>query len=97
MLERSIEQIINEALEKCIFGKDFTFRKGQRETIETIIKAYQDDPESTVVIDAPTGTGKSIIAMWCSWILKEMGKTGYLITSDLTYRINMKAILIDCD
>ena len=84
MLERSIEQIINEALEKCIFGKDFTFRKGQRETIETIIKAYQDDPESTVVIDAPTGTGKSIIAMWCSWILKEMGKTGYLITSDLT-------------
>ncbi len=69
MLERSIDEIIKEALEKDIFGPNFTFRKGQRETIETIVKTYQEDPESTVVIDAPTGTGKSIIAMWCSWIL----------------------------
>src|SRR6056300_490656 len=84
MLERHVNEIIEEALEKDVFGLDFTFRKGQRETIETIIEAYQNDPESTVVIDAPTGTGKSIIAMWCSWILKELGKKGYLITSDIS-------------
>lgn len=84
MLERTIDEIINEALDKGVFGTDFTFRKGQRETIETIVKTYQDDPESTVVIDAPTGTGKSIIAMWSSWILKELGKKGYLITSDIS-------------
>lgn len=84
MLERPIKEIIDEALELGVFGADFTFRKGQRETIETIIQAYQEDPESSVVIDAPTGTGKSIIAMWCSWIFKEMGKRGYLITSDLS-------------
>jgi Rad3-related DNA helicase len=84
MLERSIEQIITEGLDREVFGAGFTFRKGQRETIETIISSYLDDPEATVVIDAPTGTGKSIIAMWCAWILKEMGRTGYLITSDLT-------------
>ena len=83
MLERPIKEIIDEALEVGVFGADFTFRKGQRETIETIIQTYQEDPEATVVIDAPTGTGKSIIAMWCAWIFKEMGKRGYLVTSDL--------------
>lgn len=83
MLERSIDEIIEQALDLGVFGTDFTFRKGQRETIETIVKTYQEDPEATVVIDAPTGTGKSIIAMWCSWIFKELGKRGYLVTSDL--------------
>lgn len=80
----SIDQIIEEGLTNNIFGRDFQFRKGQRETITSIINAYLEDPESTVVIDAPTGTGKSLIAMWCSYILKEMGKQGYLITSDLS-------------
>ena len=83
MLERNVGEIIEQALELGIFGDDFTFRKGQRETIEAIVDAYIEDPEQTVVLDAPTGTGKSIIAMWTSWILKEMGNNGYLITSDL--------------
>lgn len=84
MLERPIKDLIDEALEKGVFGDNFQFRKGQRETIEAIIQAYKEDPEQTVVIDAPTGTGKSIIAMWCSWILKELGKKGYLVTSELS-------------
>ena len=84
MLERNITKIIEEALEKGIFGADFSFRKGQRETIEAIVESYIEDPEQTVVLDAPTGTGKSIIGMWVSWILKEMGNNGYLITSDLS-------------
>jgi Rad3-related DNA helicase len=84
MLERPIDEIINEGLEKEVFGTEFKFRKGQRETIEAIVNAYIEDPNSTLVIDAPTGSGKSIIAMWSSWILKEMGKRGYLITSDLS-------------
>lgn len=84
MLEQPINELINEALDKGVFGDNFQFRKGQRETIEAIIQAYKEDPEQTVVIDAPTGTGKSIIAMWCSWILKELGKKGYLVTSELS-------------
>jgi len=80
----SITSIINSALNKGVFGKDFEFRDNQRETIETICQAYLDDPNSTVILDAPTGTGKSIIAMWSSYILKELGNQGYLITSDLT-------------
>ena len=82
-MERPIKDIIDHALETKVFGEDFSFRRGQREVIEQIVNAYQEDPESTVVIDAPTGTGKSLIAMWSSYILKEMGKRGYLVTSDL--------------
>lgn len=82
-MERPIKDIIDHALETKVFGEDFSFRRGQREVIEQIVTAYQEDPESTVVIDAPTGTGKSLIAMWSSYILKEMGKRGYLVTSDL--------------
>lgn len=80
----NMQEIINNALKNKLFGKSFKFRSNQRETIETICQAYLDDPNSTVILDAPTGTGKSIIAMWCSYILKEMGNKGYLITSDLT-------------
>lgn len=82
--EISIDNIINQGLTNNAFGENFQFRRGQRETITSIIKTYLEDPESTVVIDAPTGTGKSLIAMWCSYIFKEIGKRGYLITSDLS-------------
>jgi ATP-dependent DNA helicase DinG len=82
--EGLIDNIIDKAFTKGTFGKGFTFRKGQREVISAIVKSYIEDPLGTIVIDAPTGTGKSLIAMWCAHILKEMGKTGYLITSDLS-------------
>jgi len=78
----SIKDIIDTALDKKLFGTDFKFRTNQRETIEAICNLYLKDPESTLILDAPTGTGKSIIALWSSYILKELGNTGYLITSD---------------
>jgi len=84
MLERGLDQIIDSALEKNTFGKDFKFRKGQREIITKICETYLNDPESTLVIDAPTGAGKSLIAMWSAHILKELGNRGYMVTSDLS-------------
>ena len=84
MLERNIKKIIEDAIKTGVFGDGFAFRKGQRDTIEAIVNAYVEDPEQTIILDAPTGTGKSIIGMWVSWILKEMGNNGYLITSDLS-------------
>lgn len=84
MLERRIDQIIESALEKNTFGKDFEFRKGQREIITKICETYLEDPDSTLVIDAPTGAGKSLIAMWSAHILKELGNRGYMVTSDLS-------------
>ena len=84
MLERRIDQIIDKALELNTFGKDFVFRKGQREIITKICETYLEDPESTLVIDAPTGAGKSLIAMWSAHVLKELGNRGYMVTSDLS-------------
>jgi Rad3-related DNA helicase len=83
MLERGVTEIIDLALEQNIFGKDFQFREGQREVIEAICNHYLQDPEGTIILDAPTGSGKSLIAMWSAHILKELGKRGYLVTSDL--------------
>ena len=84
MLERRIDQIIDKALELNTFGKDFEFRKGQREIITKICETYQEDSNATLVIDAPTGAGKSLIAMWSAHILKELGNRGYMVTSDLS-------------
>ena len=84
MLERTIDQIINESLSKNTFGEDFAFRDGQREIIEAICNSYLEDPNATLVVDAPTGAGKSLIAMWSAHVLKELGNRGYLITSDLS-------------
>ena len=83
MLERGVTQIIDEALAKNIFGTAFQFRAGQREVIEAICNHYLEDPEGTIILDAPTGSGKSLIAMWSAHILKELGNRGYLVTSDL--------------
>ena len=84
MLERTIVEIIDDSIAKNVFGTDFAFRKGQREIVEAICNSYLEDPTATIVVDAPTGAGKSLIAMWSSHVLKELGNRGYLITSDLS-------------
>ena len=83
-MEQQIKDQIDKILETGLLGEGFEFRVGQRETVEAICRTYFEDPTSTIVIDAPTGTGKSIIAMASSLVLIEMGKKGYLITSDLS-------------
>jgi Rad3-related DNA helicase len=83
-MQTEIKRTIDEILEQNLLGKDFKFRKSQRETIEAICNAYFEDPEGTVVIDAPTGTGKSIIAMVSSMVFSKLGKKGYIIASDLS-------------
>ena len=99
MLERGITEIINEALVTNVFGKDFQFREGQREVIEAICNHYLEDPEGTIILDAPTGSGKSLIAMWSAHVLKELGKRGYLVTSDLMlqdqYEEDFKRLKLD--
>jgi Rad3-related DNA helicase len=83
-LKEKIQNAIDKILTDNELGKDFTFRKWQRETVETICLSYFEDPNGTVVIDAPTGSGKSIIAIAASLVLTQLGKTGYLIASDLS-------------
>lgn len=83
-MEQQIKQQLDKIVETGLLGPGFEFRSGQRETVEAICRTYFEDPDSTIVIDAPTGTGKSIIAMASSLVLIELGKKGYLITSDLS-------------
>lgn len=83
MVGLDVKSIIDAALKSGVFGDSFKFRKHQREAVEFICNSYLEDPNSTVVVDAPTGSGKSLIAMWSAYVLKELGKRGYLVTSDL--------------
>lgn len=82
-MKEQIHKELDLILQGSLLGQGFTFRPGQRETIQAICEAYYEDPEATIVIDAPTGTGKSIIAMASSLVLSRLGNKGYLVTSDL--------------
>jgi ATP-dependent DNA helicase DinG len=77
-LNNRIDEII-----KANFGDRFTFRAGQKEAVLEICETYFSGEASTIILDAPTGTGKSIIAMISSLVLSSYGKEGYLIASDI--------------
>jgi ATP-dependent DNA helicase DinG len=84
---KSDSEIVNEQIEKLlstnVFGEDFSFRAGQRDTVFQICVEYLKDKNQTIILDAPTGTGKSIIAMASSWVLTKLKNIGYIVTSDL--------------
>lgn len=63
---------------------DFKYRKGQRETVEDIIKCYNQDKNGVYLLDAPTGTGKSLIGILFSAFMASRGKKGYILTSDIS-------------
>ena len=64
--------------------KGFTFRPGQREAIEAIIKSYEKNKNGVFLLSAPTGSGKSIIAMIFSDFMSHVGRSGYILASDLS-------------
>lgn len=64
-------------------GDNFEWRKGQKEAIISTVNSYINKTHSVVIIDAPTGSGKSIIAKSISYILNAYGKKGYILASDL--------------
>jgi len=62
----------------------FKYRKGQREAIEDIIKSYNLNKNGVYLLDAPTGSGKSLIAIMFSAFMASRGKKGYILTSDIS-------------
>ena len=80
-----IEQITTrvEEVAKYKFGKDFTFRPGQKEAIIDVLNTYYNTEVDTYILEAPTGSGKSLIAMICSAVLEEDKRKGYILTSEL--------------
>lgn len=66
------------------YGPGFSFRPSQKETIFSIIHSWQNKTK-TVILDAPTGSGKSIIAMTVAGILSDIyDEEGYILISDLS-------------
>lgn len=81
------------------FGPTFKFRPQQKETILDIIYNWLNGT-SDIILDAPTGSGKSIVAIIIGGVLSEyFGKTGYILISDLSlleqYRADIEMYLPD--
>mgnify|MGYP000937101380 CR=1 FL=1 len=64
--------------------KNFKFRPGQKEAIVDIVNTFFDDKRKLHVLSAPTGSGKSQVALCAAYILNKLGKKGYILTSDLS-------------
>jgi Rad3-related DNA helicase len=62
---------------------DFVWRRGQREAILEIVEAYSKGTK-TVILDAPVGSGKSLIGMAVAWLLNSDKKKGYILASELS-------------
>lgn len=73
-----------EEFRETYLGENFSWRKGQKEAIEELLLTYFSGEYDTVILDAPVGSGKSLIAMCFSWILNREGKSGYILASDLS-------------
>lgn len=71
-----------EEFKETFLPDNFVWRKGQKEAILGIVDAYRNKAK-VVLLDAPVGSGKSIIAMASSWILNELGAEGYMLASDI--------------
>lgn len=64
--------------------KNFTFREYQLETIHDIISSIILDHKNNQIIEAPTGSGKSIICIISAGVLAEhYNMTSYILCSDL--------------
>lgn len=80
-------ELINSQLSEFItevYGENFTFREHQREIIvKTIINILKNNFENQI-IEAPTGSGKSIInIVSAAFLAKYYNKSSYILCSDL--------------
>lgn len=67
------------------FGSTFKFRQKQKETIVNIIYDWFLNDKDDIILSAPTGSGKSYIAMIVGGVLSNyFGLSGYVLISDLS-------------
>ena len=86
MTEVTKENIENQCIEwsKENLSKDFSFRKYQLEYIVDLIYSVLDKDIKTNVVEAPTGSGKSLIGIISCGVLWEYyQKKSYILVSDL--------------
>jgi len=78
-----IDKYITE-FEETYLPRGFNWRKGQKKAIEEIIQVYLERKHRVVILDAPVGSGKSLIAMATAFILNKVGDTGYILASEIS-------------
>lgn len=66
-----------------VFGSGFKFREQQREVVLDILYSFFDANCNLYLLDAPTGSGKSVIAMIVAGFLTDYKMKGYILASDL--------------
>jgi len=77
---------ITEKIEEwriTFLGDDWKWRKGQAEAIMQILLTYFNKTHNVVILDCPTGGGKSAIALAVAWILNQENKSGFILASDI--------------
>ena len=80
--EKLNENIINWV--KDNIGNSFEFREHQLEAITNICLNILEDINHTQIIEAPTGSGKSLLNIISAGVLADYyGKTSYILCSDL--------------
>ena len=81
--------ILNDAKE--IFGESFCFREHQLQAVKSIVENCINEVKHTIM-EAPTGSGKSITAIIAAYVLwKNFGKKSYILVysgSDNTILMN---------
>lgn len=81
-LEQIKTNIINWVTDNI--SPDFVYRQYQLESIMHIIKSILSDDRETMIIEAPTGSGKSLICIIAAGVLSEYyNKKSYILCSDL--------------
>lgn len=76
-IDKVLDELSNRGLNKERFIKD------QYNIVLRICDNVINGKKRSTIIEAPTGTGKSIISMVAALVLNRCGKSGYIITSDL--------------
>ena len=83
MMEQTLHDNIIKWASKHL-GSSFSFREHQLEAIESIIRNVVEDIHPTHIIEAPTGSGKSLIFMISAGVLSEYyHMSSYILCSDL--------------
>lgn len=95
-ISQDIQKYIDEFTSN-FFKDGFSWRRGQREAVSQIVEAYFDPKYDTVILDAPTGSGKSLIAIASSWVLNRFGKVGFILASDISLQDQYEESLFQFD
>lgn len=79
LLTTQIYEYVND-----VFGESFQFREYQFDNIYSIISSIINDKEHTMIVNAPTGSGKSLICIISAGVLSRYyNKSSYILCSEL--------------